>query len=219
MRSRRFRGALSIRRSGWGCPPDRSLRLVATGRCSGERDGGERALLDGLEEFPDRRRQKTRYRTPAPLPQRRCGQPRGADPGPDGPIPCPDPPALVTSRYRTEGSGVKRKLWASGRGRAWVEIGRAGAKVWQRPERGGAGKRREQEWCTRSGQSGRQGHQPRYALGGPRSAASVAKPSERSMARIVPGSRMLAMSRNRPPHARQTSTSEGPLHHDEPRQP
>jgi hypothetical protein len=51
------------------------------------------------------------------------------------------------------------------------------------------------------------GHQPRYALGGPRSAASVAKPSEHSMARIVSGSRMVAMSCRRPPHARQTSTS------------
>lgn len=82
-----------------------------------------------------------------------------------------------------------------------VEIG-------ERAQRSGSGRGEAGPAKTRaSGQSGRQGRQPPYALGGPRSAASVAMPSERSMARIVPGSRMVAMSRSRPPHARQTSTS------------
>jgi hypothetical protein len=44
----------------------------------------------------------------------------------------------------------------------------------------------------------------RQAARGARSAASVAKPLERRMARIVAGSKMVAMSRSRPPHARQT---------------
>ena len=69
------------------------------------------------------------------------------------------------------------------------------------PGRGGAGRRR----CAERGPEQRAGHRRRRAPGGPDRPASVAKPIERRMAWMVPGSRMVAMSRSPPPRAARSS--------------